>query len=129
MNSQPCTLVEGPVVECDRENPQERLLPSGRSVVLKVDESGEELLVRSPQGEVEVRIVLTEAGPVVKLKGARLELEAVEALSVRCAHFEVDASKGAHIRTNGPAQIDAQEMRVRTDSDIHMNGKVIRLNC
>ncbi len=90
----------------------ERLLPSGRSVVLRVGEV-EELEIRSPEGEVEVRIVLTEAGPVVRLRAARLELDTTESVDVRCKQF----------------QVHADEMRVRTEGDIHMNAAVIRLNC
>jgi hypothetical protein len=89
-----------------------RQLPSGRSVVLRVGDA-EELEVRSPDGEVEVRIVLTPSGPVVRLRGARLELEAAESVDVRCRDFNVRAD----------------EMRVKTDGDIHMNAAVIRLNC
>jgi hypothetical protein len=90
----------------------ERVLPSGRSVVLRVGDA-EELEVRSPDGEVEVRIVLTDAGPVVRLRAARLEVESAESVDVRCKNFNVRAG----------------EVRVKTDGDIHMNAGVIRLNC
>src|SRR5579859_547084 len=62
----------------------ERNLPSGRSVVVRVDGGKEELEVRSPNGDVEVRITLTDAGPVVSVRGARLELESPDAVSVNC---------------------------------------------
>src|SRR4051812_44908532 len=89
-------------------------LPSGRSVVLRIVGTNEELEVRSPSGETELRVVLTDQGPVLRLSGVRLELEAAETVSVRCRNFEVDAS---------------EEMRVRTQGDIHLNGDYIRLNC
>lgn len=90
----------------------QRTLPSGRSVVLRVGDT-EELEIRSPDGEVEVRIVLTDAGPVVRLRAARLEMETTESVDIRCRDFNVRAD----------------EMRVKTDGDIHMNAAVIRLNC
>lgn len=90
----------------------EQLLPSGRSVVVRLADQGEELLVRSPEGEVEVRILLTEGGPVVRLRAARLELESSERIDVACRQFNVEA----------------EEVRVRTQGDIHMNGATIRLN-
>lgn len=90
----------------------QRTLPSGRSVVLRVGDT-EELEIRSPDGEVEVRIVLTDAGPVVRLRAARLEMETTESVDIRCRDFNVRAD----------------EMRVKTDGDIHMNATVIRLNC
>lgn len=90
----------------------ERVLPSGRSVILRVGDT-EELEVRSPDGEVEVRIVLTDAGPVVRLRAAKLELETIDSVDVRCKNFNVTA----------------EEMRVQTAGDTHINAAVIRLNC
>jgi hypothetical protein len=90
----------------------ERSLPSGRSIILRVGDV-EELQVRSPDGEVELTVVLTDAGPVVRMRAARLEVETAESVDIRCKTFNVRAD----------------EMRVRTDGDIHMNAAVIRLNC
>jgi hypothetical protein len=86
-----------------------RILPSGRSVIVRLADGTEELEIRSPRGDVEVRIVLTEAGPVVRLSGARLELEAAETVAVRCRRFEVRAEgdiclDGATVRLNSPEE-------------------------
>lgn len=99
----------------------ERQLPSGRSVQLHIGEAGERLEVRSPEGEVEVVIELTDAGPVVRLRGARLELETPRAIALRCGEFEVEAERA--LRLSG------SELRVNTTEDVHMNAAVIRLNC
>jgi len=93
---------------------REQVLPSGRTVRVRASSSSEELEVRSPAGEVEVRILLTAAGPVVRIRSARLELEAAEDVSVRCRRFEVQAS---------------DEVRLRAEGDVHVNGEVVRLNC
>jgi len=111
------------------ELPQERLLPSGRSVVLRVGESREELEIRTPQGDMEVRITLSEDGPVVQLRGARLELEAADSLAVRCRQLELTTTEGTHLRSSGDIQITGRQMRVITEGDIHMNGDIIHLNC
>jgi len=89
-----------------------RLLPSGRSVVVRVDGDGESLEVRTPGGEVEVLITLTAAGPLVRLSGARLELESPDSVSVRCRSFEVRAA----------------EVTVRAEADLRLDGGMIRLN-
>ena len=68
--------------EVETETTRERSLPSGRSVVVKVTKAGEELQVRSPSGEVEVRITLGDNGPVVHLSGGRLELEALDTIAL-----------------------------------------------
>src|SRR5262245_20165863 len=103
------------------EPARRRDLPSGRSVVLKVTGAGEELEVRSPAGEVEVRIQLTDAGPIVSLRGGRLELESPDTVAVQCRRFEVQSEE--------EVLLTGQELRVRTKGDIHLNGDVIRLNC
>ena len=110
-----------PLPNCITENAAERLLPSGRSVIVQVRDGREELEVRSPDGEMEVHITLTETGPVVRLRGARLELEAPETIALNCRRFEINAAE--------EVCITSRELRVRTDSDIHMDGATIRLNC
>lgn len=106
----------------------ERQLPSGRSLVLRTDPAGEELEIRSRRGEVEVRIVLTDAGPVVTLRGGRLEMES-PAVSFRCDSFAVEARSAVNLTSQGEVHIAAQELHARTEKDIHLNGAFIRLNC
>lgn len=110
-------------VDLDRE------LPSGRSVVLRVSEDAEEIEIRSPSGEMEVRIVLTESGPVVSLKSARLELQAAEEIALRTKKVTLDASQEAVIQSAGSIKLSGQEVRIKTEEDIHLNGAYVRLNC
>jgi hypothetical protein len=102
------------------ESVVERPLPSGRKLVLRIGDAGEDVEIRSATGELDLRITLTDAGPVVSLRGARLELDAPD-VAVRCRDFNVQAS--------GTAQIVADELRAKTERDIHLNGSFIRLNC
>ena len=106
----------------------ERRLPSGRSVVLRIDGAGEEIEIRSARGEVDVRITLTDAGPVVSLRGARLELEAPD-VSVRCNTFDVHATETLSLSSERDVRIEADELRAKTEHDVHLNGAFIRLNC
>jgi phage gp45-like len=103
-----------------RSDASERSLPSGRSVVVRIDGGKEELEVRSPQGEVEVRITLTDAGPVVSLRGARLELETPDAVAVQCRRFEVNTTEAV--------EISGKEMLLQTEDDMRLKGKIIHLN-
>jgi phage gp45-like len=109
-------------------SPTEKSLPSGRSVVVRVDGGREELEVRSPQGDVEVRITLTDAGPVVCLRGARLELESPEAIAINCRKFEVTTQEGTELKSEGAVRIEANEMNIKTEDDIRLKGKIIHLN-
>ncbi len=88
-------------------------LPSGRSVAVTVADGEERLVVRSPDGAVEVQVVFTPDGPVVRVAAARLE--------VACGSLDVTAG--------GAVNIKADEFRVKTQKSIHLNGETVRLNC
>jgi hypothetical protein len=105
-----------------------RVLPSGRSVVLKVGDGAEEMEVRSPAGDVEVRITLTDRGAVVSLRGGRLEMQSADAVSVNCRRLDVVTTEGTTLGSAGDVAITGREMRVKTENDIYMNGAVIHLN-
>ena len=89
----------------------------------------EELEVRSPTGEIEVRVAFTEAGPVLHLRAASIELEAADAVSLECRRLEVRTTEEVHLHSDEQIRLTGQEMRVRTEGDVHLNGDVIRLNC
>jgi hypothetical protein len=98
-------------------------------VVLKVIGEREELEVRSPRGDVEVRIVLTDDGPVVSLRGGRLEVDTPEDVRLRCRRFEVAATDGLDLRSSTDVQVLAeQELRLKAGQDVRVEGKPIRLN-
>lgn len=88
-------------------------LPSGRSLAVRVADGQEHLTVRSPDGTMEVQIVLTPAGAVVRVAAARLEVAAPD-VAVTCDNFRVEA---------------AGEFRVKAGKSIHLNGETVRLNC
>ena len=48
----------------------ERALPSGRKLVVRSASTGDEVEIRAANGELDLRITLTDAGPVVSLRGA-----------------------------------------------------------
>ena len=106
-----------------------RRLPSGRSVVMRAVQGQEELEIRTAEGELEVRITLTEAGPVIQLRGARLEVESPDAVLFHCRQFEVHAAERLDLQSGGDAGIMARELRVKTEGDVRIDGEVIRLNC
>jgi hypothetical protein len=121
-------VMESQVLENDVSAPV-RTLPSGRSVVLKVGDGCEEMVIRSPGGDVEVRITLTEQGAVVSLRGGQLQMQAADTVSLNCRRLDVVTTEGTALGSAGDVLITGREMRVKTVNDIHMNGGVIRLNC
>jgi hypothetical protein len=108
---------------------QECRLPSGRLLVVKADQGHEEVEIQSAEGVVEIQITLTEAGPLVRLSGARIELAASDTVAVRCRRFEVETTEGTELNNRGEVKVTGDTMRMKTAGDIHMNGAFIRLNC
>lgn len=108
---------------------QSHALPSGRSVVVRVDGDQEKLEVRNSEGLVEVEVTLTEQGPRVRLIGAQLQIESPDSISLKCKQFAVEATERLKLESQAGVEINGQEMRVKTQDDIHMNGAMIRLNC
>jgi hypothetical protein len=106
-----------------------RRLPSGRSVVVRAANGQEELEIRTAEGELEVRITLTDDGPVIQLRGARLEVESLDEVAFHCRRFRVQAEEHIDLQTRGDAAILARELRVKTEGDVHIDGDIIRLNC
>jgi hypothetical protein len=96
-------------------------LPSGRKVGVSLDVGGESLEVYSPSGQLEVRIDLTDAGPLVRLVGARLELEATDTVSVKARNFVVEATEAINMKC-------AEDMHVESTNDVYVQGAVIWLN-
>lgn len=84
-----------------------RILPGSET-------TNEHLEILSPSGQVEVEIVLTAEGPLVRVNGGALRLTSTRSINLEAA---------------GPVHIDAQELRVRTKRSVHLNGETIRLNC
>lgn len=106
----------------------ERRLPSGRSLLVRMNDGAEEIEIRAQGGAVECRIAFTSAGPVVSVRGARLEVESPE-VAFRCRTFAVQASEQVSLASEQAVQIQADEVFARSKRDIHLNGAFIRLNC
>jgi len=105
-----------------------RVLPSGRTLVLRIGSAGEDIEIRSAEGALDLRITLTEAGPVVSLRGARVEVDVAD-IAVRCRNFDVQASGDVRLASEREVRFEAEDLRAETTRDIHLNGAFIRLNC
>jgi hypothetical protein len=99
---------------------REVYLRDGRKLVVK-EQGGESLVeVRSESGMLEVRIRLTEQGPVLQMESARLSLKAAEAVEIESARVEI---KGGAVRVHAD-----EDLELDADSDIRVTGKMIYLN-
>ena len=109
---------------------QERILPSGRTLVVRTDGPTEEIEIRSSGGEIEIRIALTKQGPVLSLSGARLEIDASDTIAVNCKQFAVRATEGVLLDAAGKVEVrSGNEIHLRSAEDTFIDGKLVNLNC
>lgn len=111
-----------------------RELSSGRTLLVLrgADAAGaprDELEIRSPDGQPEVRIVFGPHGPEVSLRAARLELDA-PTIALRCRDLDVRAEAAVALHGGKSVAITSDgDLRLKSIDDVHMNGAVLRLNC
>jgi hypothetical protein len=100
---------------------REIYLKEGRT--LSVEQSGTDELVeiRSSSGQVEVRIRLTEEGPVLQMESARLRLKASESVEIESKRIEIRATETVQLASK-------DEIKVEAEGEVRVNGKMIWLN-
>jgi hypothetical protein len=100
---------------------REIYLREGRT--LSVESAGNEELVevRSSSGQVELRIKLTEEGPVLQFESARLQLKATEAVETESRRVEIKATESLQLTSEDEVKVDAE-------GEVRVNGRMIYLN-
>jgi hypothetical protein len=113
---EPCDIVEVP-------------LSSERALAVLRNNAGDEIQLRSPSGEIELRIVITAHGPVVQLNAARVEVNAVDDVNFSCQRFAVHSSEETQLTTDGQLRLRAQEqVLIRAKQQVDIKGRPIRRN-
>ena len=100
---------------------REIYLREGRT--LSIEHAGQDELVeiRSSSGLVELRIKLTEEGPVLQMESARLQLKATEAVEIESKRVEIRATETVQLTSK-------DEVKVEAEGEVRVNGKMIYLN-
>jgi len=100
---------------------RELYLREGRT--LSVEQTGSDDLVeiRSASGQVEVRIRLTEDGPVLQMESARLSLKASESVEIESKRVAIKATETVEIASDNEVEVEGK-------GDVRVNGKMIYLN-
>jgi len=116
------TLVEETTEE------REVFLRDGRKLVISDLGSDQLVEVRSDSGMVEVRIRLTEQGPVLQMESVRLQLKASEAVEIESSRVEIKGTEVVAV-TGAKVEIAAEEdVNVDAKGDVRVAGKMIYLN-
>ena len=107
--------------QAEAEDRREVYLREGRT--LTVESSGRDELVeiRSSSGQVELRIKLTEEGPVLQMESVRLQLKASEAVEIASKRIEIKATETLQLASDN-------EVKVEAEGEVRVNGKMIFLN-
>jgi len=100
---------------------REVYLRDGRKLV--VSDAGTDQLVeiRSESGMVEVRIRLTEQGPVLQMEAVRLTLKAEESVEIESKRIELKATEQVKVQSEDGVEIEGE-------GDVRVVGKTIHLN-
>jgi hypothetical protein len=108
---------------------QQIQLDSGRQIVIHSSEHEELLEIIEIKGEVVLKVRLTDAGPVISVQGARLELKSTEALTLESKKIRIKAEEELGIESRGGLEIDSsKEIGIHSDDEIRVVGKMIHLN-
>jgi phage baseplate assembly protein gpV len=95
-------------------------LQRGRTLVLEPVGDDDLIEVRAPSGTVEIRLRITDDGPVLELESVRLALRAARSVDVETSAFTVKADE---INLAGKADV-----RIDADGEVVVTGEMIRLN-
>jgi uncharacterized protein (DUF2345 family) len=108
---------------------RELYLREGRTLTVAARGAEELIEIRAASGQVEVRIVLTEQGPVLQMEAVRLQLKAAEAVEVETKQFTVKAQESVTLASEGEVKVtSAGETKVEAEGDVRVVGKLIHLN-
>lgn len=115
--------------EEERTDVREVHLERGRTLTIASDGTNELIEIRASSGDLELRIQMTENGPVLKLEGVKLSLKATEAIEMECKTFSVDASEKVELVSQGTLQVSSEgEMNIDSTADVRVRGEKIYLN-
>jgi hypothetical protein len=104
-------------------------LDSGRQIIVHSDEKEELIQIVEPEGVISMTVRMTDAGPVVTVRGAHLELKSTETITLEAKKITLHAKEEAVVESEGSLKVDsAKKMDIRSDDEIRVEGTMIHLN-
>ena len=114
---------------CESKNNDSLSLSEGRRLEVEKQSAGDVVTIRGTEGEVELRVTLTDAGPVLHFSAAAVALDA-EKVEVSCDNFRVHAKKEVALRGETvTARAMLGDLSLKANDDVRVQGERIRLNC
>ncbi|CAN5918103.1 hypothetical protein BH11MYX3_BH11MYX3_09500 [soil metagenome] len=128
MSGSPKEKLQTQAVTEEATEEREVYLRDGRKLVLSEQGSEQLVEIRSESGMLEVRIRLTDEGPVLQMESARLQLKATEAVSIESARVEIKGTETVEM-SGRKIQISGEEdINVDATGEVRVVGKMIYLN-
>lgn len=91
---------------------------------------GDVLAIRDPDGNLEVTVALEAGGPVVRVRGARLEVATPEELAVDCRALQLRAREGLSLEAGGDFRVrSGAEIRMKSRRSAFIDADWVNLNC
>jgi phage gp45-like len=100
---------------------REIYLRDGKTLTVETSGTDELVEIRSSSGLLQVRIKLTEEGPVLEMESARLSLKASESVEIESKRVEIRAKETIQLASDNEIKADAE-------GEVRVNGKMIFLN-
>jgi phage gp45-like len=128
MAGSPKQKLETEQAEETTEDAREVYLKDGRKLTVS-DHGADQLVeIRNESGMVEVRIKLTEAGPVLQMEAVKLQLKATDAVEIESARVEIKGTESVEV-SGGKVEVEAEEdATVEAKGEVRVRGKMIYLN-
>ena len=112
----------------EQTDDREVYLRDGRKLVLSEQGTDQLVEIRNESGMLEVRIVLTEQGPVLQMESARLSLKAAEAVEIESKRVEIKGTETLDLNGGEIAVKGENDVKVTADGEVRVLGKMIYLN-
>ncbi len=100
---------------------REIYLREGRTLSVEAAGADELVEIRSSSGQVELRIKLTEEGPVLQMESVKLQMKASEAIEIESKRVEIKATETLQLASDNEIKVDGE-------GEVRVNGKMIYLN-
>lgn len=111
-------------------NEREMYLKHGRKLAVASDGVSEIIEIRAASGALELRVNMTEDGPVLSLDGVKLAVNAEDSIELACKRFSVNATEAVDVSSDGELKVSSEgELNIRSEgADVRINGEKIYLN-
>ncbi len=112
----------------DEEGQREMFLRDGKRLVVSDVGSDQLVEIRNESGMLELRIRLTDQGPVLQMESLRLQLKATESVEIESPRVAITGGETLEL-SGGAVELKSDEdVKVDAGGEVRVVGKMIYLN-